>query len=72
MSTWIPESPYNIHYLKMSPEKYEEMQIRYRTLGCMTITITGGNDYQMPIPWTRLLQEVAAAKRQTERGNRSR
>ena len=60
----IAESPYNT---LLEGEKYEEKIIRYRTLGCMTITgaiESDANDLD------KVIQEVASA-RQTERGNRA-
>lgn len=60
----IAESPYNT---LLEGESYKEMQIRYRTLGCMTITgaiISDADDLD------KVIEEVAAA-RETERGNRA-
>lgn len=62
--TLIAESPYNT---LIGDEEYEEMQIRYRTLGCMTITgaiLSEADDLD------KVIEEVAAA-RETERGNRA-
>lgn len=62
--TLIAESPYNT---LLDGEQYEEMQIRYRTLGCMTITgaiLSDADNLDM------VIEEVAAA-RETERGNRA-
>ncbi len=60
----IAESPYNT---LLSNEKYEEKTIRYRTLGCMTITGAIESDAD---DLNKIIEEVAAA-RQTERGNRA-
>jgi sulfate adenylyltransferase subunit 2 len=60
----IAESPYNT---LLANEKYEEMVIRYRTLGCMTITGAVMSDAD---DLDKIIEEVAAA-RQTERGNRA-
>lgn len=60
----LAESPYNT---LLPGEKYEQMHIRYRTLGCMTITgaiFSDANDLD------KVIEEVAAA-RSTERGNRA-
>lgn len=60
----IAESPYNT---LLEGESYKEMQIRYRTLGCMTITgaiVSDADDLD------KVIEEVAAA-RETERGNRA-
>lgn len=60
----IAESPYNT---LLEGESYKEMQIRYRTLGCMTITgaiLSDADDLD------KVIEEVAAA-RETERGNRA-
>jgi sulfate adenylyltransferase subunit 2 len=62
--TLIAESPYNT---LIGEEAYENMQIRYRTLGCMTITgaiLSDADDLD------KVIEEVAAA-RETERGNRA-
>ncbi|MFT6715471.1 MAG: sulfate adenylyltransferase subunit 2 [Saprospiraceae bacterium] len=62
--TLISESPFNT---LIGEEVYEEMQIRYRTLGCMTITgaiLSDADDLD------KVIEEVAAA-RETERGNRA-
>lgn len=61
---WISESPYNT---LLEGEKYEEKTIRYRTLGCMTITGAVESDAD---DLDKVIQEVASA-RQTERGNRA-
>lgn len=61
---WISESPYNT---LLEGEKYEERRIRYRTLGCMTITGAIESDAD---DLDKVIQEVAEA-RQTERGNRA-
>lgn len=61
---WISESPYNT---LLDGEKYEEKTIRYRTLGCMTITGAVESDAD---DLDKVIQEVASA-RQTERGNRA-
>ena len=61
---WISESPYNT---LLEGEKYEEKTIRYRTLGCMTIT---GAVESEADNLDKIIEEVAAA-RQTERGNRA-
>lgn len=60
----IAESPYNT---LLENEKYEERVIRYRTLGCMTIT---GAIESTASTLDDIIEEVAAA-RQTERGNRA-
>jgi sulfate adenylyltransferase subunit 2 len=60
----IAESPYNT---LLEGEKYEEKTIRYRTLGCMTITGAVESDAD---DLDKIIEEVAAA-RQTERGNRA-
>ena len=60
----IAESPYNT---LLEGEKYEERTIRYRTLGCMTITGAIESDAD---DLDKVIQEVASA-RQTERGNRA-
>lgn len=60
----IAESPYNT---LVDGEKYEEMVIRYRTLGCMTIT---GAIESTADDIDKVIEEVAGA-RQTERGNRA-
>ena len=60
----IAESPYNT---LLEGEKYEERLIRYRTLGCMTITGAIESDAD---DLDKVIQEVASA-RQTERGNRA-
>ena len=60
----IAESPFNI---LLEGEKYEERTIRYRTLGCMTITGAIESDAD---DLDKVIQEVASA-RQTERGNRA-
>lgn len=62
--TLIAESKFNT---LIGDEAYEEMQIRYRTLGCMTITgaiLSDADDLD------KVIEEVAAA-RETERGNRA-
>lgn len=61
---WIAESPYNT---LLENESYEERTIRYRTLGCMTIT---GAIESKASTLDDIIDEVAAA-RQTERGNRA-
>ncbi len=61
---WIAESPYNT---LLENEFYEEKLIRYRTLGCMTIT---GAIESSADDLDKIIDEVAAA-RQTERGNRA-
>jgi len=61
---WIADSPYNT---LLGNEKYEEKVIRYRTLGCMTIT---GAIESNASTLDDIIDEVAAA-RQTERGNRA-
>ncbi|MTI39820.1 sulfate adenylyltransferase subunit CysD [Fulvivirga lutimaris] len=61
---WIAESPYNT---LLEKESYEERVIRYRTLGCMTIT---GAIESSASTLDDIIEEVAAA-RQTERGNRA-
>ena len=61
---WIAESPYNT---LLDKESYEEKTIRYRTLGCMTIT---GAIESNASTLDDIIGEVAAA-RQTERGNRA-
>lgn len=60
----IAESPYNT---LLPGEHYEERIIRYRTLGCMTITGAIESDAD---DLDKVIQEVASA-RQTERGNRA-
>lgn len=60
----IAESPYNT---LLDGEKYEKQIIRYRTLGCMTITGAVNSDADN---LDKIIEEVAAA-RQTERGNRA-
>jgi sulfate adenylyltransferase subunit 2 len=62
--TWIAEGPYNT---LLNGEKYEERLIRYRTLGCMTITGAIDSDAD---DLDKIIEEVASA-RQTERGNRA-
>ena len=62
--TLIAESPYNT---LLEGEQYEEMTIRYRTLGCMTIT---GAILSEADTLDKVIDEVAAA-RETERGNRA-
>jgi sulfate adenylyltransferase subunit 2 len=62
--TLIAESQFNT---LIGDETYEELQIRYRTLGCMTITgaiMSDADNLDM------VIEEVAAA-RETERGNRA-
>jgi sulfate adenylyltransferase subunit 2 len=62
--TLIAESQFNT---LIGDEAYQEMQIRYRTLGCMTITgavLSEADDLD------KVIEEVAAA-RETERGNRA-
>ena len=61
---WIAESPYNT---LLEGESYEEKIIRYRTLGCMTIT---GAIESTADDLDKVIDEVAGA-RQTERGNRA-
>lgn len=61
---WIADSPYNT---LLEGEQYEERTIRYRTLGCMTIT---GAVESEADNLDKVIEEVAAA-RQTERGNRA-
>lgn len=61
---WISDSPYNT---LLEGEKYEEKTIRYRTLGCMTITGAVESDAD---DLDKIIEEVAGA-RQTERGNRA-
>jgi len=63
-SVWVAESPYNT---LLEKESYEERVIRYRTLGCMTIT---GAIESTASTLDDIIEEVAAA-RQTERGNRA-
>lgn len=60
----LAESPYNT---LLPGEKYEKMHIRYRTLGCMTIT---GAIFSDADTLDKVIEEVAAA-RSTERGNRA-
>lgn len=60
----IAESPYNT---LLEGESYKEMTIRYRTLGCMTITGAIESDAD---DLDKVIDEVAGA-RQTERGNRA-
>ncbi|MFZ9848734.1 MAG: sulfate adenylyltransferase subunit CysD [Flavobacteriales bacterium] len=60
----LAESPYNT---LLPGEKYEQMHIRYRTLGCMTIT---GAIFSDADTLDKVIEEVAAA-RSTERGNRA-
>ena len=60
----IAESEYNT---LLEGESYEEKVIRYRTLGCMTITGAVESDAD---DLDKVIQEVASA-RQTERGNRA-
>ena len=60
----IAESPFNT---LLEGEKYEERTIRYRTLGCMTITGAIESDAD---DLDKVILEVASA-RQTERGNRA-
>ena len=60
----LAESPYNT---LLPGEKYEQMHIRYRTLGCMTIT---GAIFSDADDLDKVIEEVAAA-RSTERGNRA-
>ena len=60
----IAESQFNT---LLEGEKYEERTIRYRTLGCMTITGAIESDAD---DLDKVIQEVASA-RQTERGNRA-
>ena len=61
---WIAESEWNT---LAESESYEERVIRYRTLGCMTIT---GAIESTASNLDEIIEEVAAA-RQTERGNRA-
>lgn len=61
---WIADSPFNT---LLENEAYEEKVIRYRTLGCMTIT---GAIESNASTLDDIIEEVAAA-RQTERGNRA-
>ena len=60
----IAKSPFNS---LLEGENYEERIIRYRTLGCMTITGAIESDAD---DLDKVIQEVASA-RQTERGNRA-
>ncbi|MFM7023353.1 MAG: sulfate adenylyltransferase subunit CysD [Flavobacteriales bacterium] len=60
----LAESPYNT---LLPGEKYEKQIIRYRTLGCMTIT---GAIFSDADTLDKVIEEVAAA-RETERGNRA-
>jgi len=60
----IAKSPYNT---LLDGEAYEEKIIRYRTLGCMTIT---GAVESEADDLDKIIEEVAAA-RQTERGGRA-
>lgn len=60
----IAKSPFNS---LLEGENYEERVIRYRTLGCMTITGAIESDAD---DLDKVIQEVASA-RQTERGNRA-
>ena len=60
----IAKSPYNT---LLEGEAYEEKIIRYRTLGCMTIT---GAVESEADDLDKIIEEVAAA-RQTERGGRA-
>ncbi len=60
----IAESPFNT---LLDGEKYEKQVIRYRTLGCMTITGAVNSDAD---DLDKIIEEVAAA-RQTERGGRA-
>ena len=62
--TLLAESPYNT---LLEGEQYEEMLIRYRTLGCMTIT---GAIFSEADDLDKVIEEVASA-RSTERGNRA-
>jgi len=62
--TLISEGPYNT---LLEGEKYENKIIRYRTLGCMTITGAIESDAD---DIDKVIEEVAAA-RETERGNRA-
>lgn len=62
--TWIAEGPYNT---LVDGESYENRMIRYRTLGCMTITGAVDSDADTI---DKIIEEVAAA-RETERGNRA-
>ncbi len=62
--TWLPNSE---HIKLRDGEKVEEKQIRFRTLG--DITITGGIESKADTI-EKIVSEVAAA-RQTERGNRA-
>jgi sulfate adenylyltransferase subunit 2 len=61
---WVADSPYNT---LLEGENYENKVIRYRTLGCMTIT---GAIESEADDLDKIIDEVAAA-RQTERGNRA-
>lgn len=61
---FIAESPHNT---LLDGESYKEQVIRYRTLGCMTIT---GAVESTASSLDDVIAEVAAA-RQTERGNRA-
>lgn len=63
-NTWLPVSEY---ITLEENEKVETKQIRFRTLG--DITITGGVESDADTLY-KIVQEVASA-RQTERGNRS-
>lgn len=60
----IAESQFNT---LLEGEEYKEQVIRYRTLGCMTIT---GAVYSDADNLDKIIDEVAAS-RQTERGNRA-
>lgn len=60
----IAESQFNS---LLEGEEYKEQVIRYRTLGCMTIT---GAVYSDADNLDKIIDEVAAS-RQTERGNRA-
>ena len=63
-NSWLPVS----EYIELGPnEKSEVKQIRFRTLG--DITITGGVESAAD-NLEKIVEEVAAA-RQTERGNRA-
>jgi sulfate adenylyltransferase subunit 2 len=62
--TLIAKSPYNT---LLDGEQYQEKTIRYRTLGCMTIT---GAVESEADTLDKIIEEVAAA-RQTERGGRA-
>ena len=60
----LAESPHNI---LLPGETYEKARIRYRTLGCVTITGAIRSDADT---LDKVIEEVASA-RETERGNRA-